>query len=67
VAEAFEVARSRRLSRCEVKVVDGAGEPVALFHGTAFVKDESLADLAATMRKAGKKPKQRRGARPGGT
>lgn len=46
VAEAFEVSRSRRLSRCEVKVVDSAGEPVALFHGTAFVKDEALADLA---------------------
>jgi acyl-CoA thioesterase len=60
VAEAFEVARSRRLSRCEVKVVDGAGEAVALFHGTAFVKDESLVDLAATMKKAGKRPGKRR-------
>src|SRR5512138_1292553 len=60
VAEAFEVSRSRRLSRCEVKVVDGAGEPVALFHGTAFVKDESLADLAATMKKAGKAGRRRR-------
>lgn len=47
VAEAFEVARSRRLSRCEIKVADDAGEPVALFHGTAFVKDELLADLVA--------------------
>lgn len=55
VAEAFEVARSRRLSRCEVKVVDDAGEPVALFHGTAFVKDESLAELAATMKKTPKR------------
>jgi acyl-CoA thioesterase len=59
VAEAFEVARSRRLSRCEVKVVDAAGEPVALFHGTAFVKDESLADLAAGMGKARGKPARR--------
>lgn len=51
VAEAFEVSRSRRLSRCEVKVADAAGEPVALFHGTAFVKDESLAELAGAMRR----------------
>jgi acyl-CoA thioesterase len=51
VAEAFEVARSRRLSRCEVKVTDGEGVLVALFHGTAFVKEESLADLAAAMKK----------------
>ncbi len=52
VAEAFEVARSRRLSRCEVKVVDDAGELVALFHGTAFVKDEQLVDLAATTKRS---------------
>lgn len=58
VAEAFEVARSRRLSRCEVKVVDGEGEPVALFHGTAFVKDESLAELADAMTKA-RRPRRR--------
>ena len=58
VAEAFEVARSRRLSRCEVKVVDDAGELVALFHGTAFVKDEQLADLAAA-----KRPRPRRASR----
>jgi acyl-CoA thioesterase len=49
-AEAFEVARSRRLSRCEVKVVDGEGNAVALFHGTAFVKDEPLEALAAARR-----------------
>lgn len=51
VAEAFEVARSRRLSRCEVKVTDDEGGLVALFHGTAFVKDESLAELAAARKK----------------
>jgi acyl-CoA thioesterase len=56
VAEAFEVARSRRLSRCEVKVTDDAGEPVALFHGTAFVKDELLTEIAV----AGRKPKKTR-------
>ena len=62
VAEAFEVARSRRLSRCEVKVVDGAGEPVALFHGTAFVKDEPLASVAEAARRAprgGGRPRSR--------
>jgi acyl-CoA thioesterase len=51
VAEAFEVARSRRLSRCEVKVVDEEGEPVALFHGTAFVKDEPLSEIAKGSRR----------------
>jgi acyl-CoA thioesterase len=60
VAEAFEVARSRRLSRCEVKVADEEGVLVAIFHGTAFVKDESLADVAAAARKppARRKPKR---------
>ncbi len=62
VAEAFEVARSRRLSRCEVKVVDGEGQAVALVHGTAFVKDEPLADLAA-MKAPAKKGTARRRAR----
>ena len=61
VAEAYEVARSRRLSRCEVKVLDDAGEPVALFHGTAFVKDEPLAEVvAASRRPAKRKPAPRR-------
>ena len=58
-AEAFEVARSRRLSRCEIKVVDDSGEPVALFHGTAFVKDELLVDLAAAMRKGTRRKRAR--------
>jgi acyl-CoA thioesterase len=55
VAEAFEVARSRRLSRCEVKVLDDAGEAVGLFHGTAFVKDEPLAEVAAASRRPAKR------------
>src|SRR5512138_584430 len=59
VAEAFEVARSRRLSRCEVKVVDGAGEAVALFHGTAFVKDEPLTAIAQASRKPARPAKER--------
>jgi acyl-CoA thioesterase len=61
VAEAYEVARSRRLSRCEVKVLDDAGEPVALFHGTAFVKDEPLAEVvAASRRPVKRRPAPRR-------
>jgi acyl-CoA thioesterase len=44
VAEAVEVARSRRLSRCEVRVTDADGKLVALLHGTAFVKEESPAE-----------------------
>ena len=66
VAEAFEVARTRRLSRCEVKVVDDADEPVALFHGTAFVKDEPLEEVAAPpRRKRARRRKSRRCARSG--
>ena len=55
VAEAREVARSRRLSRCEIEVKDDAGELVALFHGTAFVKDEPLAELAKAARRAARR------------
>jgi acyl-CoA thioesterase len=40
VAEATEVSRSRRISTCTVRVVDAEGRPVALFQGTAYVKDE---------------------------
>ncbi|MGO9110284.1 MAG: PaaI family thioesterase [Thermoguttaceae bacterium] len=40
VAEATEVARSRRISTCTVRVTDHAGELVALFQGTAYIKDE---------------------------
>jgi acyl-CoA thioesterase len=39
-AEATEVSRSRRLSVCTVRVTNDAGELVALFQGTAYVKDE---------------------------
>jgi acyl-CoA thioesterase len=40
VAEASEVSRSRRISTCTVRVMNEAGELVALFQGTAFIKDE---------------------------
>ena len=39
-AEATEVSRSRKISTCTVQVTNDAGELVALFQGTAYVKDE---------------------------
>ena len=39
-AEATEVSRSRKLSVCTVRVTNDAGELVALFRGTAYIKDE---------------------------
>ncbi len=39
VAEATELARSRRLANCEVRVTDAGGELVAHFQGTAYLKD----------------------------
>ena len=39
-AEAEEVARSRKLSTCTVRVTDRNGELVAMFHGTAYIKNE---------------------------
>jgi acyl-CoA thioesterase len=39
-AEATEVARSRKLSTSSVRVTDDAGELIALFQGTAYIKEE---------------------------
>ena len=39
-AEATEVARSRKISTCTVRVTDHDGELVALFQGTAYIKEE---------------------------
>ncbi len=39
-AEATEVSRSRKLSVCSVRVTNDAGELVALFQGTAYIKNE---------------------------
>ncbi len=39
-AEATEIARSRKLSTCTVRVTDATGELVALFQGTAYIKEE---------------------------
>ena len=41
-AEATEVARSRKISTCTVRVTDDNGELVALFQGTAYIKDKSF-------------------------
>lgn len=39
VAEATEVSRTRRISTCTVHVTDEQGTLVALFQGTAYIKD----------------------------
>ncbi len=39
-AEATEISRSRKLSVCTVQVTNEAGELVALFQGTAYIKEE---------------------------
>ena len=39
-AEASEVARSRKISTCTVRVTDNSGQLIALFQGTAYIKDE---------------------------
>jgi acyl-CoA thioesterase len=39
-AEATEISRTRRLSVCTVRVTNEAEELVALFQGTAYIKDE---------------------------
>ena len=39
-AEATEVSRSRKISTCTVRVTNDAEELVALFQGTAYIKDE---------------------------
>ncbi len=39
-AEACEVSRSKHISTCTVSVTNEKDELVALFHGTAYIKDE---------------------------
>ena len=50
-AEAVEETVSRRVSVCNVRVTDEAGEVVALFRGTAFRKEDALAAVLAAARK----------------
>ena len=42
VAEAVEVSRSRKISTCTVRVTSEAGDLVALFQGTAYIKNQPL-------------------------
>jgi acyl-CoA thioesterase len=37
-AEASELSRTRKISTCTVRIVDDAGDLVALFQGTAYIK-----------------------------
>jgi acyl-CoA thioesterase len=46
IAEATEIARSRRVSTCTVRITNEAGELVALFQGSAFIKDEPFPPTA---------------------
>lgn len=41
-AEATEVSRSKRISTCTVRVTDDTGELVAVFQGTAYIKNQSF-------------------------
>jgi acyl-CoA thioesterase len=45
-AEATEISRSRKLSVCTVNVTNDAGELVALFQGTAYIKDEPFPPIS---------------------
>ncbi len=47
-AEATEVARSKRVSTCMVRVTDDEGDLVALFQGTAYVKSGPFPPESAT-------------------
>ena len=63
-AEAREESLSRRVSVCNVRVTDAAGQAVAFFRGTAFRKEEATAATAL------RKPTTARAARarrPSGT
>ena len=46
VAEAVEISRSRRISTCTVRVVNDREELVAMFQGTAYIKDAPFPPVA---------------------
>lgn len=54
VAEALEESLSRRVSVCNVRVTDERGEIVALFRGTAFRKEETIAAVLAARAPGGR-------------
>ena len=47
-ATAEEIARTRRLSTCLIRVTDDDGELVALFKGVAYIKGTPIETLAAS-------------------
>jgi acyl-CoA thioesterase len=47
-ATAEEIARTRKLSTCLIRVTDEAGEPVALFKGVAYIKGTPLGRIDFT-------------------
>lgn len=49
IAEATEVARSRKISTCTVRVLDEAEELVALFQGTAYITSEPFPPTASPL------------------
>jgi acyl-CoA thioesterase len=53
-AEAREIAVSRRVSVCDVRVTDASGALVAALKGTAFRKEERAEALAARTRARGR-------------
>lgn len=60
-AEAREVARSHRISTCEVRVTDRQGDLVASFQGLAYLKKETIEELPdpSPRRRAGRAVTQR--------
>ena len=62
-AEAREIAVSRRVSLCEVRVIDASGALVAAFQGTAFRKEETTAAVAADPPRRARGGARRRGGR----
>jgi acyl-CoA thioesterase len=55
-AEAVEESLSRRTSVCNVRVTDGDGKVVALFRGTAFRKEDPIAQLVARAQRGRRQP-----------
>jgi acyl-CoA thioesterase len=50
IAQATEISRSKRISVCSVSVTTEVGDIVALFQGTAYIKDEVFPPPAPSQR-----------------
>lgn len=55
-AEAEEVARSRKISTCSVRITDREGALVAIFQGTAYIKEASFPPPPASLASPPKQP-----------